>query len=553
MSIENSNKLDLTIDSKLSVEDSKYIDDNLDSIIELYNKFVMRFIKEHNISGVMLLFSATCRNSFDSKLFDYFCRFHLLEHKIYTHDAPGVINVDDSQLGVVKYLIDKSGLRATIRVVKKTKSKPYFIFKNIAKSLYFVLIDFIFPKLVSNKNVPDAPIIYIDNFMSTHDFYDGDFVDRFFYNHKEYISKKTSEKEWFAPPLMSLRVNKSKHNFLIQESWLTAYDFLYSFVYAVLAPSIFTLRLKYKKVTCYDRFMINLIAFDIGSVALMRAVYRYRFIRRLSIENVEVESVVNWYENQTIDRAINLAFRKFYKGVTVKGYQGFPVLRSYPAQQPTCYENDLNTVPHQLHVISDYYKKEKKSICNNLDVRVSPAFRYAHLFDFERVNNRSKYNLLVIFPGIISECDNIVKAVLYLLRVLDKKYAVQVKIHPQYSLREFEDLVSNFSKISDLVTISSIPELLPSTDLVLSSGSSASVEAVAVGIPVIICANPYGATHNFIPEFVPHSLYRTCYTNEEIEGFIIKVSLDSGLSEKSLDLNDFFCKPNEILTKNLFE
>ena len=50
---------------------------------------------------------------------------------------------------------------------------------------------------------------------------------------------------------------------------------------------------------------------DMASPALMLAVCKYRFIRRLSKENVQICAVVDWNENQIIDRAINLGFKDF--------------------------------------------------------------------------------------------------------------------------------------------------------------------------------------------------------------------------------------------------
>ena len=54
------------------------------------------------------------------------------------------------------------------------------------------------------------------------------------------------------------------------------------------------------------------------------------------------------------------------------------------------------------------------------------------------------------------------------------------------------------------------------SDLVISSTSSACMETLAKGIPVIIIGNSNGLTHNPIPETITDDIWRLCYTHEEI-------------------------------------
>ena len=54
-----------------------------------------------------------------------------------------------------------------------------------------------------------------------------------------------------------------------------------------------------------------------------------------------IKKVVDWNENQVIDRSLNLAIRKYYPGVKILGYQGYVVSEYYVSHSPADYELSL--------------------------------------------------------------------------------------------------------------------------------------------------------------------------------------------------------------------
>ena len=54
------------------------------------------------------------------------------------------------------------------------------------------------------------------------------------------------------------------------------------------------------------------------------------------------------------------------------------------------------------------------------------------------------------------------------------------------------------------------------SNLLISSASSACMETLAKGIPVIVVGNNSGLTHNPIPETIISDIWRLCYTPQEI-------------------------------------
>lgn len=554
--------MDLRKNSKLNTIDSKFLDDNMDSLIKSYNEFIGKFIEVNNLKNLSLLIPSTCRNPFDSYLFDYFSKLFLLENAIRFQEIPDLLIIDDIQLEAINSILIKYSLQHKIKIqIKKTDFLIQRIFLNILKSFYYVFNDWFWTRVINTKKIPKDEIIYLDSFLQLNTIDpEGFATDRHYPDHQNFLPPEFMNKVWVAPTLIAIRsqsdyikiltrINKSKTKFLIQESWLTTLDYFYSFIMAILIP---LRKLEFNSINKIPSkcLMRSLFYRDIGSPVLMKAIYRYRFIKRLASKNIKIRTAINWHENQIIDRSLNLSFRKFYPKVTVKGYQGFPSMESYVSIQPTCYENDLGTLPHQICVISDTYKQSKLEVCNSLDVTTSPAFRYSYLFKFVRKKNaRNKQLILVLLPGIITEINETLNVANYLRSVLPDKVEVVIKLHPRYSVKDIGKFIPEFSNNQLPVTGEILENLLPYTDILVTSGSSSAVEAVAVGIPTVICANHYGLTNNFIPKSVSEDLSAVCYNHNQIKNFV-ELSLSRGVYNNSVD--EFFCKPSEKLTYMLF-
>ena len=553
--------MDIREASKLTGVQSKFLDDNIDLLIKSYNEFIGTFIEINNLQGINLLLRVTCRNPYDSPLFGYFSRLFLFENSIQSNLLPEIVNIDDIQYEAINFILVKYNLQKTIKIqTHKTPSIINKVILNIIKSSYFMLSDWFWPKVIRIKKVPKGDVIYVDTFLqlSTID-QKGFFTDRHYFKHQKFLPNQAINQEWFAPTLNSIkypsdyikifkRIKKSKTKFLIQESWLTFTDYLFSFLMAIVIPMR---KMKFNDINGLpvDNITKAVIFSDIGSTQLMKAIYRYRFIKRLAINKINVQTAIDWHENQVIDRALNLSFRKFYPNIIVKGYQGFPAMRSYLSLQPTCFENNLNTLPHEIHVIADIYKQPKLDTCSLLNIKVSPAYRYSYLFNLKKITQKNKIIILVLLPGIISECREIINSANYLRETISNDIELLIKIHPQYSFNEFISLVPEFKGNKLNITNKKLLNLLPRINVLITSGSSSAVEAISLGIPTAICSNLYGVTNNFIPPIVSKDLWTIFYNCIELKKFV-----DDALSREVYNesVGELFCKPDRQLTKSLF-
>jgi len=551
---------DLREKGELSSHDSKLIDELFPIALAKYNNFIGDLIKSNSFTELELLFSVTSRNPFVSPLLDIFSKLELLDKKVESGVVPYKIIVDQRSLEIFTSLLNKKRLNNVIISHHNESILRVVIFKNLIKSLYILFNSWFWPKIFKIKK-PSGSIYYVDTFLMVDSIDEnGNYNDRYYTCHEQWLTDEQNKNKWFVPTLYDIRtffdyitiwksVVRAKDNFLLQESFLTFFDYISSLYLSARIP--FSIK-EYPTVEGLNtqNLIRNLVYKDFFSSALVGAILRYKFIGKLRDSGVEVISVVDWYENQVIDKALNLSFRKFYPNTIVNGYQGFPVLPYYASQQPTCYELELGLVPHNLHVISDIYVKPKLDICNKLNVLVSPAFRYSYLFQYKNYNKiKAESTVLIALPGIIDECLPIMKMCSNLQEVTGGSVRILLKIHPQYSLSSFLKKVPNFDPRLFSITNKPLYELFKSISVLVTSGSSVSVEAISIGIPVAVCANMRGVTLNFIPDGESNELWSIVYGNDELESFVIS-SLRNNNRKKNVDR--FFELGNDRMTQRLF-
>lgn len=523
--------LDLRGKGTLSSDDSMRLDSIEPGVRREYNQIIGELIEQNSLHDLELLLKPSCRNTLLSSVHQTLCRIALVDDLLKHGEIPASILVEDRVIAVlIKDLFIARGYVCPDIVITKKKCDALRVVRNILFSIYQTISDWLGSRWFLPVKKPMEPILYIDNFLFP-DSLDklGNFADRYFSGHERFLSQDEVDKEWFAPTLVGVRhlwdyrwlgkrLKISKRNFLIQEAWLGFNDYLYCLIRSFLIPF---------RVKCFPGFRgVDLkplfkqeLRSEIASPSLVKAIYRYRFIRKLSLRGVDICGAVDWHENQVVDRALNLGFRRFYPKVKVKGYQGYVAMGYYAGLQPTCYELAKDTLPHQLHVISEGCRTSRLNECSELEVFVSPAFRFEHLFYMKDLRDRQKPQILIALPILKDESEHLLKACLTLVEEMAERVKFKVKPHPFFQDRPLRNLFPSISTEKFEQTSESIPDLLEQCSLVVSSGSSVCLEAVTVGIPVAIYGNRSGVTMNPIPGRVSKDLWVIFYTSNQLMKF----------------------------------
>ena len=204
----------------------------------------------------------------------------------------------------------------------------------------------------------------------------------------------------------------------------------------------------------------------------------------------------------------------------MQGYKGFFIIEQHASQQPTCYESDLGTLPDCFYVVSEYCKEKMLEVCNKLNVKVAPAFRFSHLFSTQDLRGTGQPIVLIALPIMFDEARHIVEVSIKLANKMSGDVKFLIKHHPSYTKEIIEKHIPGINDPVFEYTDKIMPELLERVSVIISSASSVCVEAVAVGIPVAIHGNRSGVTLNPIPLNVPKDTWAVFYTSEQLEMFV---------------------------------
>lgn len=557
-------RLDLSVRGKLSIEDSLLIDEIVPKFYDSYNDFIAQLMADNSLRELDFLLTIVSRNPLQSSILPTFCKISLLQEKLRQGDVVSSIIVEDGfMLAVVGEVLSRFNQKTSVTV---SQNKPYIVsifpmFLRFIQSVYLIAISWLWPRLMGiYRKRPKEPIVFVDTFVLPSSFTsERGFFDRYYTGYEQYLSDVQNEKIWYSPTLagfrslrkclkMAAQSKKDGHNFLFQESWLTLGDYIHALYLTIMLP------FKIKKVPSfmgYDvrKLLISEARMDIFSPSLMKAICKFKFIKNLQVAGVEVCQVVNWHENQGIDKALNLGFHRHYPSVVVKGYQGYiaPSYWIHTVPQPFELENLL--LPDQIHVISKKRKQDILDSCPNLDTRVASAFRFSYLYNVNKAESVSEdLTILITLPIDIYESERILNACVELHSLVDTKINILVKQHPTFERHVFAKLVPLFLNSAFILTEDSMAILLGRISLLISSASSTCAEANSLGIPVAVYGNQHGVTVNPIAD-IESGADNVFYSQEQLAKFV-NHSLKNNNQKK--DIERYFFIDNGESAQTLF-
>ena len=558
MKIENK-VLDLSDDSKLSEEDSKFLDSQIDYSIDKFNLFVSRLIKANKLSGKDLFLNVSSRDTSTSKTFDICSKLNLIKLKNQRGHTPKLIKVTDEVFArLIEINYEQLGFGELPEVIYEKKQNLFFrIIKNFFVTFYLFIVCWIIFKLPRKNNIPSSKITLVDNFIFKDSFAkDGYFYDRYYSGFEKFLSTEEQNQVWFSPTLIDIknpldfikiliRSKKSKFNFIFEESWLTISD-LKNSLFSSLKSSQ-----KIKKIPDYEGLDLSPLIEenlkrDIFSPGFAKAMNKYQYFRRIKKRGIKINGFLNWFENQTIDRAFNLSAKKFYPDVTTIGYQGYIFPKYELHKNPIDLEIELNTIPNFLALISEREIEKRKKFSRKINFILAPALRYSYL---ENIQYKEPLNDLILFPLPIdiNQSIQLINFADQIDRFFDKEVEIVLKCHPKFSIKEFKALVPASMNDKFFFSEESIEKLLTKASLVVSSASTVCIEAASVGIPVAIISNSSGLTRNPLPVPTENDLWAIIYNESDLSTLINKANKQ----EKKLN-NNFFQKVEKSTVRTLF-
>ena len=96
----------------------------------------------------------------------------------------------------------------------------------------------------------------------------------------------------------------------------------------------------------------------------------FNFLKRLKENNIKIDLILDWYENQIIDKGISMGKNKFFKDSKIKGHMGFSNdFRNIHYYYPTKLEHKLRCVPEEVLLINKNIYRQFLRIIVILNIR----------------------------------------------------------------------------------------------------------------------------------------------------------------------------------------
>ena len=536
--------LDLTSDGQLSVSQTKRMNEIEPLVRGEYDDYIGALGELNELKHIDWLLETSCRNTFASKLHERICKLALLQDLIDHNQSIDEVKVDDlSMKKVIILLLSKNDYECLITVFADQKSNYMTTLYNLIVTIYLCFNEWFWARLIPRKKQPEGNIIALENFIFLDSFDKNlQLVDRNYPGFLDHCSNDLKEKTWFLSVLNGIKhpidwyhtlrnINLADSQILIKEDYLMLKDYFIAIYQSIVIPR------KIRKYPKWRNIDITSLIYDevrgeIFSYSLVSSILYYRFFRRFRDRGIEIDLLIDWHENQTIDRALNIGMKEYFPSTKVKGYQGFVISDVYSSLTPTIYERDNGLLPDEILVISSQLIENRKKYCTDFNVSLAPAFRYMEAINHRQMSSEEKKIILVALPMLHREARQVLDLVLS--AKFDPGYKLLVKKHPTVIKQELLDQVPQARDSRLTFTEKKLTKLMDESTLFITMTSSAAIEAILCEVYVAIIANRYGITANPIRNIVDPNYWRLCYTPN-----CINDALNYSMNNSILNVSDY--------------
>jgi len=474
------------------------------------------------------------RDTLSSPFFHYYCAFHLVDELINMNYDISEIIVDSLALEkIIKKYIFRNDLAIPVKYAGKRLRfycKQIIIpFVEIPLVLYRFIFQYIYAQKTKHlqQHVPNKPLTLIDVFTLS------GFVskDRYYNGVWENLNSNQKETTFFVPTLVGIPRNKlssvyeelrtADRNFLIKEDYLKIRDLLFA-----TGHYFRIFKIKIIQVIVFGVDISSLVKEELlsmkGYSSVVEALLNYRFVKRIKENKIKLRLVIDWFENQVVDKGWNAGFNKYYPDISTLGYRGYIPSLQRLCSYPSKIENSSGVLPNKIAVIGNGFINSTKEFITSQKVEVAPAFRFQHVWKGSVTKpDKSYYTILVALSLISEESLNILKLVKeYLKTTNSNNLRFWIKPHPTMTKAALKKRLSGNWPKEFIIIEGPSSDYISRSDIMISGMSSICLETIAIGIPLIVIENLTGLSFNAIPEEVPQDLWCPCRTYNDIKSAI---------------------------------
>lgn len=457
--------------------------------------------------------TALSRNNYLSSIYFDYCRLEVLKKKLKKKTVNIIYVENNKEKRAIEINFSKKyQIKIINKQIKNFKDqKIYRVLQNLYVNFKTSIIFFLNKSKKRKENfLKKKKITLVENFFNKLVFDNKPYSDRFYGSFFNYLDKKQKEKVFFL--FQNSNILKLKKHISILDkyklNYITIFDFLniFDYLFAILV-SLKKENFKKKKISLNNLNLAFLFQdlYDqtFNDINSFKSYLQFLFFKRLrkEINFKKFYQVIDWYENQSIDKGFNFGIKKFFPQIKSVGYEPFALdFNFYSHLIPTKIERKNNLTPDKIALMG---KKIKRYLTKKFDLKkntfiLAPALRYESIFK-KKTNlkiNKKNRNILLALPISNQDSNDILNVVQNYLKKIEKnKYRFFVNFHP---MLDFKSLKNNNEIIKKHVKViyGGFNKIYDKFDCVVSNSSSICVEALALSKPVVIVQNSISFTQN---------------------------------------------------------
>ena len=497
-----------------------------------YDRLIVSLSDEYIENIHWVVSSIASRNKYYSPLFIRCCKIVLVQRLLARSEFVSEIFTRDRALAEVlqKYCSEQDVI-TTVRCTESNKKRAWRILRPVRQYLiavYLITLRCIGSSLSTGKKiVSDKPITLIDTFVLNNgaadegSITDGVYKDRYYPGLMEQLTEKEKSSIFYLPtivgfdnPIKAFRLIRSaKSPFLIHDDYLKISDYLFALKHPFKLLSCSISNSDFCGVNIKSLVVEEKINHCSDFISILGILY-HQFAFRLKESGVKVRLLVEWYENQVIDRGMIVGFHKYLPETKIIGYQGYVISKDLHLYvYPNLSEYYSKAVPDIVYVVGEGLKENLHEFCGDVVVKSAPAFRFNKLWR-ERTYSPDP-NFFTVLIGLPIGLDDSAHILKLLINTLNKlkgmNYQFWIKPHPTYGPESIKALLPGKWPKEFIFQKGDFHEVIERSNLLVSNASSVSLEALAKGVPTIIVAPEHGVLQNPIPETISKNAWSVIY------------------------------------------
>lgn len=438
----------------------------------------------------------------------------------------------------LRFLFDKVGgflieLNSFIidSIVKPITWKLYRRKKNYSTGEVLVIQPLLSNMIRSDGNIQERYLGTIDN-------YTNKIVD-FYYQltNNESISNKTLVK----------KCNKISNNSVIEQELFSFKDII---IYAKYK--------RYLKKIARDTYIFNGINISpiikeslLCSAKMYEVAYSYSIARRF-FESNHYKYVLLWYEGRPLDNAIALALNCASIKSKFIGVIQYPLSDFTFCAMNTKGQIERNACPTTISVTGKSFIYQVKQIYNGRETIILPYLRKRMKYIGRTEEQIVK--ILVALPYLKKECQVILEILDKFIEKTTDQIEIVIKMHPVFEGKDVSIYTEKELNFTPKYVSGNIFDCMKGVSIAISSSSSASMDIICAGIP-LICVNILGQIYDtWIPQDISKELYFSVYDIHDFEKAYNKIKYsDEWESDKKIDIQRYFVTPSVEMINDILK